>query len=104
MKLPNLSNSTGMLIDGIFASEAIDSSGEILDVKGADITDFEDGKGVLNFEHRGDDAPGASANDIVVVSGPLPVDEINKCLRIDGYCQHLLRRLGTMPHGKRMAH
>lgn len=54
-----------MLIDGIFASEAIDSSGEILDVEGADITDFEDGKGVLNFEHRGDDAPGASPNDIV---------------------------------------
>ncbi len=54
-----------MLIDGIFASEAIDSSGEILDVKGADITDFEEGRGVLNFEHRGDDAPGASPNDIV---------------------------------------
>ncbi len=65
MKLPNLSNSTGMLIDGIFASEAIDSSGEILDVKGADISDFEEGKGVLNYEHRGDDAPGASPNDVV---------------------------------------
>lgn len=57
--------STGMMIDGIFASEAIDSSGEVLDVKGADISDLEDGKGVLNYEHRGDDAPGASPNDIV---------------------------------------
>ena len=46
----------------------------------------------------------ASANDIVVVSGPLPVDEINKCLRIDGYCQQLFRRLGTLPHGKHLAH
>jgi type II secretory ATPase GspE/PulE/Tfp pilus assembly ATPase PilB-like protein len=45
----------------------------------------------------------ASANDIVVVSGPLPVDEINKCLQIEGYCQQLLRRLSTLPHGKRLA-
>lgn len=41
-----------------------------------------------------------SANDIVVVSGPLPVDEINKCLQISGYCRSLFRRLGTLPHGK----
>ena len=46
----------------------------------------------------------ASANDIVVVSGPLPVEEINKCLQIDGYCQRLLSRLATLPHGKRLAH
>ena len=44
------------------------------------------------------------ANDIVVISGPLPVDEINKCLQIDGYCQRLLSRLATLPHGKRLAH
>ena len=54
-----------MIIDGVFASEAIDSSGEILDVKGCDISDLENGQGVLNWEHRGDDAQGASANDIV---------------------------------------
>lgn len=54
-----------MVIDGVFASEAIDSSGEILDVKGCDTTDFEEGRGVLNYEHRGDDAPGASPNDII---------------------------------------
>lgn len=57
--------STGMLIDGVFASEAIDSSGEILDVKGCDISDLESGTGVLNYEHRGDDAAGASFNDII---------------------------------------
>ena len=44
-----------------------------------------------------------SANDIVVISGPLPVDEINKCLQISGYCRHLFRRLGTLPHGKSAA-
>ncbi len=41
-----------------------------------------------------------SANDIVVVSGPLPVDEINKCLQINGYCSRLYSRLSTLPHGK----
>ncbi|MDO9167202.1 MAG: hypothetical protein Q7U13_13940 [Rhodoferax sp.] len=43
-----------------------------------------------------------SANDIVVVSGPLPVDEINKCLRITGYCRRMFTRLATLPHGKRI--
>ena len=43
-----------------------------------------------------------SANDIVVVSGPLPVDEINKCLRITGYCRRMFTRLSTLPHGKRI--
>jgi hypothetical protein len=40
------------------------------------------------------------ANDIVVISGPLPVDEINKCLKIDGYCRDMFTRLATLPHGK----
>ena len=40
------------------------------------------------------------ANDIVVVSGPLPVEEINKCLWVQGYCQRMLKRLATPPHGK----
>lgn len=42
------------------------------------------------------------ANDIVVVSGPLPVDEINKCLKIDGYCRDMFTRLHELPHGKRL--
>ena len=41
-----------------------------------------------------------SAEDIVVVSGPLPVDEINKCLAIQGYCRSMFKRLSTLPHGK----
>jgi hypothetical protein len=57
--------STGLIIDGVFASEAIDSSGEILSIEGADISDLENGLGTLNYEHRGDDAAGASANDII---------------------------------------
>lgn len=40
------------------------------------------------------------AQDIVVVSGPFPVDEINKCLRISGYCQRLFHKLASVPHGK----
>jgi hypothetical protein len=57
--------SKSLVIDGIAASEAIDSSGEILDVKGLDISDLESGSGVLNYEHRGDHSEGASANDII---------------------------------------
>jgi len=53
-----------MIIDGIFASEALDSSAEILDVEGADISTLAV-DGVLNFEHRNDQSPGASPNDIV---------------------------------------
>ncbi|KQP12245.1 hypothetical protein [Pseudorhodoferax sp. Leaf267] len=41
-----------------------------------------------------------SANDIVVVSGPLPVDEINKCLSVRGYCRRMFARLDSLPHGK----
>lgn len=43
-----------------------------------------------------------SANDIVVVAGPLPIDEINKCLQIAGYCRRMYTRLATLPHGKRI--
>ena len=40
------------------------------------------------------------ANDIVVVSGPLPVEELNKCLWISGYVRRMFKRLATLPHGK----
>ncbi len=42
-----------MILFGIFASEAIDKSGEVLKVSGADISDLQEGRGVVNFEHRG---------------------------------------------------
>ena len=42
----------GMIIDGIAASEAIDSSGEILDVKGCDISDLERGIAQCCWEHK----------------------------------------------------
>lgn len=47
---------TGMLIDGVFASEAIDSSGEIVSIDGMDITTLEEGQGVANYEHLGEDS------------------------------------------------
>lgn len=40
------------------------------------------------------------ADRLVVVSGPLPEEEINKCLRVQGYCRWMLMRLSSMPHGK----
>lgn len=54
-----------MVLDGIAASEAIDSSGEILDVDGCDISSLEEGQGVLNWEHRGEDSPGSGPGDVV---------------------------------------
>lgn len=53
-----------MLLDGVFASEALDSSGEVLSVEGCDISTL-DVDGVANWEHRGDDSPGHSPSDIV---------------------------------------
>ena len=49
-----------MILDGISASEHVDSSGEILKVKGHEISDLEEGKGVLNWEHNND-----SSQDII---------------------------------------
>lgn len=40
------------------------------------------------------------AADIIVISGPFPVEEINKCLWIRGYCRRLLQHLSQLPHGK----
>lgn len=45
-----------MLIDGPITTQTIDSSGEILDLKGLDISDFLDGKATANFEHNNDNA------------------------------------------------
>lgn len=55
----------GMIIDGVAASEDIDSSGEIIEIDGIDISDFENGVGTLNYEHRNEKDAGASANDIL---------------------------------------
>lgn len=55
---------TGLLLDGVFASEAIDSSGEILDIKGLEISDFEEGKGLANYEHK--DSTGDSNGQEIV--------------------------------------
>ena len=53
----------GMVIDGIFASEQPDSSAEIVEIKGCDISDLTSGRGTLNWEHLGEKDPGHSAND-----------------------------------------
>lgn len=43
-----------MKIDGIAASQHLDSSGELLHISGHDITDLIEGKGQLNWEHKSD--------------------------------------------------
>jgi diguanylate cyclase (GGDEF)-like protein len=51
MRLPKLDNSKGMLLEGIFSSELVDSSGEVVSLEGMDISSMEEGKGVVNWEH-----------------------------------------------------
>lgn len=41
-----------MIIDGIYGSEMIDSSGEVLEVEGTDISDWELGTMLLDWEHE----------------------------------------------------
>lgn len=53
------------IIDGIAGAETWDSSGELLDIKEADISTLEEGKGVLNWEHRGPDSHGHTPSDVV---------------------------------------
>jgi len=42
----------GLKIHGIASSEALDTSGEIIEIAGVDITDLIEGRGILNFEHE----------------------------------------------------
>ena len=49
-------STNGTLIHGIAASEHLDSSGERIIVKGMDISSLEEGSGVLNWEHKNDNA------------------------------------------------
>ena len=51
MNKRNLKDSKGMLIAGIFSSQTVDSSGEIVETLGLDVTSMEEGKAVCNYEH-----------------------------------------------------
>jgi hypothetical protein len=55
----------GMVVDGICASAAVDSSGEVLDIRGADCSDMYNNTCPINYEHKNPDDPGNSALDIV---------------------------------------
>lgn len=50
----------GLLLDGVLSASLIDSSGEIVDIEGADISDFNNGRAYVNWEHSS-----KSAEDIV---------------------------------------
>jgi len=56
MTEPQTSPPNSMVLDGIFASQAIDSSGEELDIKGADISSLNGGRAVVNWEHNSNGA------------------------------------------------
>lgn len=50
-------NKLGTIVDGIGASEHLDSSGEVLDIKGMDISSLGSADSILNFEHGSKDNP-----------------------------------------------
>lgn len=54
-----------MILDAVFGSEALDSSGEILDVEGADISDLVEGRAEINYEHKDESGKGTSGLDWV---------------------------------------
>lgn len=62
--MTDIKSTTGMLLDGVFASEAIDSSGEIINIEGMDISTFDEGKGLCNWEHK--DSSGDSNGQEIV--------------------------------------
>jgi hypothetical protein len=51
MDFPKLKDSKGMLLCGVFSSEAVDSSGEVVKLDGIDISSLEEGQGTANVEH-----------------------------------------------------
>lgn len=52
MGTENPKSAGGMLLSGVLASEAFDSSGEVLDIKGMDLSILEEGRGIVNYEHH----------------------------------------------------
>jgi hypothetical protein len=55
----------GLKIDGIAASQAIDTSAESIDIEGLDISSLEAGDGTFNYEHRHPKDDGGSALDVL---------------------------------------
>src|ERR1017187_9926137 len=53
MDKPSFKNVKDMLLCGILSSENVDSSGEIVSLRGMDISSLEAGEGVANYEHLG---------------------------------------------------
>jgi diguanylate cyclase (GGDEF)-like protein len=76
---PHVDKSPGMIIDGVFSSEAIDSSGEIVKLKGLDISIFEDGQGVANYEHIGKDGGGFGKEVVGHVIYVKKIFELSDC-------------------------
>ncbi len=55
----------GLKLDGIAASSAVDTSGEVIEIDGMDISSLQAGEGTYIYEHRNAKSPGASAVDVV---------------------------------------
>jgi len=94
MLKPNLKAQKGMVIDGIYSSEAIDSSGEIVKLDGLDISLFEDGQGLLNYEHIGKEGMGKElVGHIIYVK---KIKQISDCE--DERQRYYYKKAGEVPY------
>lgn len=50
-----------MVLDGVFSSEAVDSSGEVVKLDGMDISSMEEGEALANYEHKSKECGGNGA-------------------------------------------
>ena len=56
--MENKVKSTGMIIDGCMAAQTVDSSGEVIEIEGIDLSTIEAGEGIVNYEHIGEEGKG----------------------------------------------
>lgn len=93
---PNIENSKGMVIDGVFSSEAIDSSGEIVKLGGLDISSMEEGQATANHEHMKKDDGGFGRETIGRIIYVKKVFKLEDCE--DDRQKFYYKKVGEQPY------
>jgi diguanylate cyclase (GGDEF)-like protein len=86
----------GMILDGVFASEAIDSSGEVVKIDGMDISSMQDGESTANYEHHGKDNDGDGTETVGRIVYVRKIFELNDCE--DDRQKFYFRKMGEIPY------
>jgi GGDEF domain-containing protein len=96
MQKPNIKNSKGMVIDGVFSSEAIDSSGEIVKLAGLDIASMEEGQATANYEHKNKDDGGFGRETVGRIIYVKKIFDLQDC--DDDRQKFYYRKVGERPY------